>query len=200
MPAASDNANLAAFMAAFDQYRTWSKRALGPILEARGRALRWELWRQFKAIAKTARGLHTEIEDLGYRIRRRVDPATGKVPPNAGPEIARRIKSLRFLSVSFLYRAWRAAREGQEGRFASTSRASARIGEAIIRTRAGLDDPMVSLASFLTGVVIQNRAHGIGDRALRAQTADMLTYIARKQREDLAASLERVFTLSIAAP
>jgi hypothetical protein len=198
MPVTS-SPDLAAFMAAFDQYRTWSKRALGPLLELRARKLRYELWRQFKAIAKTPATLRAEIEDRGYEIRRRLDPATGKAV-DTDTEIGLRVRSLRFLSVSFLYSAWRAAREGQTGRFAASNRASARIGEAIVRTSAGLDDPMVSLASFLTGVVMQNRDRGIGDRALRAQTADMGVYIARKQREDLAASLERVFTLSIPTP
>jgi hypothetical protein len=187
--------DLTAWQAAFDEYRTWSKRELGPLLETKARSVRWELWRQFKAIAKTPAALRDEIANLGYKIKRRIDPATGKTV-DTDTEIGLRVKSLKFLSVSFLYQAWRASASGQSGDFDATAKAG-RVGEAIVRTQSGTADPSVQLTSFLEGVVVQEQQRGIAARALAVQTADMETYIARKQQSDLAAHFDRIFTLTI---
>jgi peptidoglycan hydrolase-like amidase len=71
------------------------------------------------------------------------------------------------------------------------------VGVAAVQTLAGVENPSVELNSFLDGVVIQEQERGIAARALAVQTADMETYIARKQQVDLASHFDRIFTLTI---
>ena len=99
-----------------------------------------------------------------------------------------------YLSVSYLFRAWRATRDGQNTQFSAKSRRNKQIGEALIRTAKGKRRSFVRLTSFLEGVLAQNRKRNLVDKALRAQTADMKTYVRRKQQQAMKRSITRIFT------
>lgn len=185
------------FNRVFGSYVVWASKDQGPLIEDRGRKVRLELFKLFKGIARTPGQLRAEIASLGYSIRRRADgelakdypaaAAVGAVPRiSTEEEIKARIRSLRFLSVSFLIKGWKAAADGQSGRFSARSRAQAEIGSALVRTAKGTAEPFVSLTSLLEGAVTQNRERGLADRALVNQASDMATYIARKHQEKLA--------------
>ncbi len=98
-------------------------------------------------------------------------------------EIAARKRSIGWLSASWIFREWKAKRDGQSGFYRAMSRARKAIGEAIVRTAKGQRHPSVRLTSFLSGVMIQNQRRTLVSKAMRAQVADMRTYIARKQKE-----------------
>jgi hypothetical protein len=179
------------FDRALRAYLRYNRRETGPLLEDRGKKLQWELYRQFKAIATTRDKIEQEAASVGYAIRRRMG-ANGK-RLSVKKELALRKRSIRYLSVSYLFRAWKSRREGQSGSFSATSRRNKQIGEALIRTSKGKRRPFVRLTSFLEGVVAQNRQRRLVDKALRAQSADMKTYVQRKQREQVRRTIGRIF-------
>lgn len=183
------------FNSRLSEYIRWSKKDQGPAVEDRARKVRFRLYRMFRAIAKTAAGLRSEIASLGYAVKRRTDPATGE-PVSIKEEIRQRVRSLRFLSVSFLFRAWRYSRTGQTGRVDARSRSQKRIGRAILKTKEGLENPSVLLTSFLTGVSVQNERRHIAERALREDARDMAVYLQRKHLERLRASFNRTFPIA----
>jgi hypothetical protein len=184
------------FNATFSRYLVWTKKGQGPATEDRARKVRFELFKQFKAIAKNAAGLRAEIEARDFHISRRKD-ASGKTV-DTDTEIALRIRSLRFLSVSWIFQAWRLRAGGQIGAFASVSRHQQQIGEAIVNTAEGTETPSVSITSFLQGVLVQNRERNLVDAALKTQAADMGEYIARKHQEWLQGVFSgRTFNVSI---
>lgn len=193
------NTELRAFHAAFARYTTYNRRGVGWLLEQRGRRLRWRVWKEFKGIAKTAAELRAEIKSAGFGIKRRIDPDTGK-PVSLKDEIRARVKSRNFLSASFLYKAWRAGREGKSKRFTSRSRGHVRIGDALVNTLQGKPNPFVSIASYLQGVVAQDRNHRIAAKSMRAETADIGVYLARKHKQQIAREFNRTFIGRISMP
>lgn len=173
---------LAAFQRALQSYTRYNRRELGPLLEARARRAQFELFRQFKSIAPTKDKIETEAASRGYQIRRREGDDGRKV--SLKQELSLRRKSIGYLSVSFLIRAWKAQREGQNAAFSARTRKQAEIGKTVLRTAKGVSRPQVRIMSFLDGAATQNRRRALVDKALRAQATDMRTYVARKQREE----------------
>ena len=182
---------LQAFNEAFHAYIVWNKRDAGFLVEDRGRKVRFELWKQFSAIAATKDGLRAELVALGYRFKRRKGPDGKTLTPEQ--EIRARLASRKFLSASFIFGEWGLSRTGTTGKFTSLSRARGIIGAAIVNTARGTEAPFVALTSYLEGVVTQNRRRGIVDKALRRQAADMAVYCARKHQEKLHELFSRSF-------
>ena len=180
------------FDRALKEYLRYNKRETGPLIENRAKRVQWELYRQFKAIAPTRDKIEQEAASRGYAIRRRMGPDGKRL--SVKKELALRKRSIRYLSVSYLFRAWRANRDGQNTQFSAKSRRNKQIGEALIRTAKGKRRPFVRLTSFLEGVVAQNRKRNLVDKALQAQTADMKTYVRRKQQQAMKRSITRIFT------
>jgi hypothetical protein len=183
--------DLEAFTRALQEYTRYNRRELGPLLEARARKVQFELYRQFRSIAPTKEKINAEAEALGYRVRRRKGEDGKSV--SLKTELTIRRKSIGWLSVSFLIREWKAQREGQNSSFSARSRKQAEIGKAVIRTSKATTDPSVRILSFLEGTAVQNSKRSLVDKALRAQTADMQTYIARKQREAFERQMSGLF-------
>jgi hypothetical protein len=179
------------FNASLARYALFSKKQQGPLIEDRARKLRFELFKHFKAIAKTGAELRAEIASLGFGIKRRKGD-DGK-PVDTATEIKARVKSLRFLSVSFLMQAWRAKQQGQVGTFRARARSGTQIGIANVATEVGRENPFVSLTSLLEGAVKQDSEKRIVDRALVAQSRDMETYLERKHEEKLRQMFGNVF-------
>lgn len=179
------NANAAKDVRAFHrvlrEYARHNQRDLGPLIESRAKRLRFELYRQFKAIAPSKERIENEAAARGYRIRRRKG-ASGKTM-SLKQELAARKRSIGWLSASWIFREWKTKRDGQSGFFRALSRAKQAIGSAIVRSAKGQRNPSVRLTSFLSGVMIQNQRRTLVSKAMRAQVADMRTYIARKQKE-----------------
>lgn len=173
--------DIQAFHRVLREYARHNQRDLGPLIESRAKRLRFELYRQFKAIAPSKERIEQEASSRGYRIRRRKSKS-GKTM-SLKQEIAARKRSIGWLSASWIFREWKAKRDGQSGFFRAMSRTRKAIGEAIVRTAKGQRNPSVRLTSFLSGVMIQNQRRALVGKAMRAQVADMRTYIARKQKE-----------------
>lgn len=184
----SDKA-LQEFNSALKEYLQYNRRELGPLIENRGRKVQWALFRQFKAIAPSGEKIERDAVSRGHRLKRRMGPDGKHL--SYKKELALRKRSIRYLSVSFLYRAWRLNREGQNSAFDATARRNRKIGEAVVRTARGQQSPSVRLTSLLEGAVIQNRQRSLVDKALRLQAADMKTYVQRKQSEKLEALIRR---------
>lgn len=180
------------FNQALREYLQYNKRETGPLIENRAKKVQWELYRQFKAIAATPEKIETEAKARDYATRRRI--GKGGKAVSAKEELTLRKRSIRYLSVSFLHRAWRANREGQNSSFDTKSRSNRKIGEAIIRTAKGQSRPRVELISYLEGVLVQNRKRNLVDKALRSQVADMRVYVRRKQQEALKQTIAKTFT------
>ncbi len=188
MPKDTHSEAFADFDRALKSYLRYNKRGLGSLVENRSKKLQWELYRQFKATAPSKEKIEMEARAQGYAIKRRKGSDGKRL--TVKQELTLRKRSIGWLSVSFLFKAWRANRDGQSASYAAKSRRNRKIGRALIRTAQGQRRPYVRLSSFLEGVVVQNRRQRIADKALRAQAADMRIYIARKQREQW----ERAFT------
>ena len=184
--------SLRQFDRALKEYLRYNKRETGPLIENRAKRVQRELYRQFKAIAPTRDKIEQEATSQGYAIRRRMGPDGKRL--SVKKELALRKRSIRYLAVSYLFRAWRANRQGQNTQFSARSRRNKQIGEALIRTAKGKRRPFVRLTSFLEGVVAQNRKRNLVDKALRAQTGDMKTYVRRKQQQAIKRSITRIFT------
>lgn len=191
MEGGTSTQSLRQFDRALQQYLRWNKRETGPLIENRGKRLQWELYRAFKAIAPSRDKIDQEAAARGYAIRRRRGPDGKRL--SVKKELALRKRSIGYLSVSYLFRAWKANREGQSAQFAATSRRNRRIGEALVRTAKGERRPSVRLTSFLQGVMVQNRQRRLVDHALKAQSADMKTYVRRKQQETMKRTFARIF-------
>lgn len=185
------NDGLTDFQRALQSYTRYNRRELGPVLEARARRVQFELFRQFKRIAPTKEKITAEAAARGFRIRRRDGPDGKKV--SIKTELALRRKSIGWLSVSFLIRAWRAQREGQNTSFAARSRRQLEIGRTALRTAKGESRPQVLIQSYLEGAATQNRKRALVDKTLRAEATDMRTYVARKQREEFQRRAGRFF-------
>lgn len=173
--------NVQAFHRVLREYARHNRRDLGPLIESRAKRLRFELYRQFKAIAPSKERIENEVSSRGYRIRRRKS-RSGKTM-SVKQEIAARKRSVGWLSASWLFREWRSKRDGQIGLFKALSRAKIAIGAAIVRTAKGQRRPRVRLTSYLSGVMIQNQKRALISKAMQAQVRDMRGYIARKQKE-----------------
>lgn len=186
--------DLVAFNRALSEYVRYNRRELGPLIESRGRAIRFELYRQFRAIAPDKARIESEAAARGFAIFRRKGK-DGKTLTTK-QELAARKRSIGWLSLSWLYRQWRSRREGQSGNFPAKSRRGATIGKAIVRTAKGLRSPKVELVSQLEGAARQNVQRSLVSKAMQAQTADMRRYIARKQQERLAHLVRSQLSLS----
>ena len=183
------------FQKALLEYTRYNRRELGALIENRARRLQWELYRRFRDIAPTKEKIDRDVADQGFKIKRAIGPDGKRL--TVKQELARRRRSIRWLSVSFFQRQWRAAPQGQATAFAAVSRRKHEIGRAIIRTAKGETRPRVRILSFLEGAAIQARQRGIVDRALQSERADMRGYVARKQREQIQKTLDHVFNHTI---
>lgn len=184
--------SLQQFDRALEEYLYYNRRETGPLIENRAKKIQWELYRSFKAIAPSRDKIEQEAAARGYAIRRRMGPDGKRL--SVKKELALRKRSIGYLSVSYLFRAWRTNREGQNGSFSANSRRNKHIGEALVRTSKGERKPMVKLTSFLQGVLIQNRERRIVDKGLNAQAADMKLYVQRKQQEALKRTIAGLFS------
>lgn len=182
------------FNRALREYLQYNKREAGPLIENRAKKVQWELYRQFKAIATTPEKIEQEAKARNYQIRRRLRKGGDGKHLSVKEELVMRKKSIAYLSVSFLHRAWRANRDGQNTNFAAKSRSNRKIGEAIIRTTKGQRSPQVRLSSFLEGVLVQNRQRALVEKTLRAQVADMGVYVRKKQQEALKQTIAKTFS------
>lgn len=192
---AGTTSGLDEFNAALSRYLVWTSKGQGAAVEDRARKVRFELFKVFRKIAKTPQALREEISARGYDFTRRVNKVTGKaVSPET--EVAHRIRSLRFLSVSWLFREWRTRRDGQRAQFSAVDRGQKAIGEAIVNTAEGTESPYVELTSFLQGVKEQNEQRKLVDQARRNQAQDMGVYIARKHQEWLQGAFSKSFAVS----
>lgn len=180
------------FNRALKEYLQYNKREAGPLIENRAKKVQWELYRQFKAIAATPEKIEAEAKARDYAIYRR--PGQDGKAVSLKEELTLRKKSIRYLSVSFLHRAWRANRDGQNASFDTKSRSNRKIGEAIIRTAKGQSRPQVELISYLEGVLVQNRQRSLVEKALRLQVSDMGVYIRKKQQEALKQTIAKTFS------
>lgn len=176
-----DPRQLKAFTRALEEYTRHNRRELGPLIESRAKRMRHELFRQFRATAPSRERIDQEAAARGHAIRRRKgkDGRTLTVRQ----ELAARKRSIGWLSVSWIFRAWRSRRDGQSANIVARSRSNAAIGMAIVRTAKGLRHPRVILSSYLEGAVDLNARRSLVNRALGAQVADMRRYVARKQQE-----------------
>jgi hypothetical protein len=204
----SDTTGLDQFHAALGSYMVWTKKSQGAAIEDRAKKVRYSLYKEFRAISRSASSLRTELQGKGFAIKRRTDPEAALAAASAGgtapvisveDEIKARIRSLRYLSVSWLFPGWRGAAKGQSARFVSRNRSKQQIGSALLKTAEGTESPYVGLTSFLEGVVAQDSQRRLADRALRSQAADMQAYIARKHQEKLAALFREPFAATISA-
>jgi len=182
--------NVRAFQKVLQEYARYNQRDLGPLIEGRAKRLRFELYRQFKAIAPSRERIEQEAAGRNYAIRRRKSK-TGQTL-SVRQEIAARKRSIGWLSASWIFREWKSKRDGQSGFFKALSRAKTAIGSAIVRTAKGQRGPSVRLTSYLSGVMIQNQRRYLVSKAMRAQVADMRGYIARKQKEQFMALVRQV--------
>ncbi len=183
---------LEAFQKALRDYTRYNRRELGPLIENRARRVQWDLYRRFREIAPTPEKINKEAEARGFEIRRRIGKDGKHL--SVKQELALRRRSTGWLSISFLLRTWRAQREGQTGVFSALSRTRREVGKAIIRTAKGQRRPSVRIVSLLEGAAIQARQRGIVNRVLQSQTADMRSYIARKQQERIQKTIAKSFT------
>lgn len=194
---AIDPRNLKAFNKALQEYAKWNARELGPLVQNRGQRVKWALYRIFKSIAPERGELEAELDALGGRMKRR--KVKGKTL-TAKQERRKRLSSRNYLSVSFLLREWRYSREGQNVKRDQFNRIRRKIGQVIDRTAKGVRRPSVEITSFLEGAAKQNAQRGLVNRALAQQTADMKTYIVRKQKQKQAQTIAKLnqFTKGIA--
>ena len=176
-----DRRELDAFQRSLRAYLRWNQRETGPLIENRANRLRWTIYKAFKAIAPTRDQVDQEAASLDYQIKRGLTE-DGK-RRTVRQELAARKKSIRFLSVSWLFRAWKLAREGQRTRADSRSRHGQQIGAAKVNTGKGTRNPFVLIESYLEGVKTKDRERGIISAALRHETNDMKAYLRRKQVE-----------------
>ena len=186
------SSDLKKFQEALRSYARYNRRELGPLIENRARRLQWELYRRFRDIAPTKEKIDRDAAALGFKIKRAIGPNGKRL--TVKQELARRRRSIRWLSVSFLQRQWRAAPEGQAAAFAAVSRRKSEIGRTIIRTAKGETRPRVRILSYLEGAAEQARQRGIVENALRAETNDMRSYVARKQKERMQRTIANSFT------
>ncbi|MDP0498678.1 MAG: hypothetical protein Q7P63_01135 [Verrucomicrobiota bacterium JB022] len=207
------------FQLVLTEYIAWNKRDIGPLLDARATRIRWEIYKRFRDLAPTKDELETDLKARGYRVKRRRRRGAGtkkrfvkirnkkireqfqKRRPSPTrleleEEIALRQASIKFLSVGFLFREWKRAKDGQSGDFKATGKKfqggrSRTIGKADVNTSAGLADPRVIITSYLEGVVKQNQQRGIVDQVLAGEVADMQVYIRRKQEQAFRQTMRR---------
>jgi hypothetical protein len=193
-----DARNLNAFNAALAQYTKYNQRELGPLVENRANRMRWELYRLFRDIAPDRAKLDSELDALGGRVRRR--EINGRRLTLAQEKRKRR-SSIKYLSIGFMLRAWRAQREGQNIKRDQRDRTNRKIGEVIDRTSKGVRRPSVEITNLLEGAAKQNAQRGLVNRALANQTADMKKYIVRKQQQEQARTIAKLnqFTKGISA-
>jgi hypothetical protein len=186
MSTAVDLSALDQFNNSLARYFLFTQKEQGPLIEDRGQKVRFELWRQFKALAPNPVALKAQLEAIAANrgLRRRF--GANALVVSTAEEIKLRLKSVKFLSVSFLLKAWRNRAGGQNSRFLARTRSGVQIGSANVATTLGTANPYVSLTSLLEGAVKQDDEKQIAARALIAQAADMETYLARKHEEKLA--------------
>lgn len=196
---AVDTRNLKAFDRALWEYSQFNKTGLGPMLESRAQKMRWELYKLYRSISPSREKLDSELDALGYRMKRRV-MASGRRLTWAEEKRKRR-SSLKYLSVGFLLKEWRKSKEGQNVTVDQRNRIGSQIGKVIDHTARGVLRPSVELINQLDGAVKMNIARGLVNKAVAAQTADMRVYILRKQKEQQARTIARLnaFTKGLAA-
>ncbi len=196
---AVDARNLKAFNQALHDYARYNTRELGPLLRNRAFKMRWELYKIYRDISPDKATLNAEMDALGYKMKRR-KLASGYRLRNSEEKRYRR-SSLKYLSVGFLLKDWRASKEGQNIKIDQRSRINSRIGQVIDRTARGVLHPSVELINMLEGAVKMNVERGLVNKAIASQTADMQVYIQRKQKEEQARTISKLnaFTKGLAA-
>lgn len=187
------------FQATLNEYVAWNKRELGTLLQSRAKRLRYEIFSRFKALRPDRQKLRAAlwvIAERGEGLRLHENPKTGRLRTRR-QEITARVKSVGFLSVSFLPKDWLRVSQGTNTTAAARSASGATIGMVVDRTAPGRIDPFVAIKSFLAGAEAQNEERGIVESALAGQSADMAAYIAKKQAAQLARSKPSTTTVTI---
>jgi len=184
-----DPRNLNAFNKALAEYKHYNQRELGPLIENRANRMRWELYRIFRDIAPDKAALSSELDARGGNIKRRIVKGRRLTLEQ---EKRKRLGSVKYLSIGFLLREWRATKTGQNIRKDQRNRQNRRIGEVIDRTARGIRRPYVEITNLLEGAAKQNAQRGLVNRALANQTADMKRYIVRKQKQAQARTIAKM--------
>lgn len=177
--------DVANFKRVLNSYLAYNKRDQGALLENRASRIRWALRKVFADIAPDPSVLDSELRarmNSGKGIRRGLLPSGKR--RSYKQEIASRKRGIKYLSVSWLMQSWKASRTGQNAEHSQTSRTGREIGEAVLKTAKGVRSPRVVLTSLLMGAVIQNKRRGLVSKVMAKETANMTTYIARKQKEE----------------
>ena len=187
------------FQSTLNEYVAWNKRELGTLLQQRAQKLRVEIFKRFRALARDRKKLRAAlwvIASRGDGLKLHVSPKTGRVR-TPKEEIAARVRTVGFLSVSFLTKEWARANAGSNAVYRAKNGSGATLGMVVDRTAPGRIDPFVAIKSFLEGVAVQDERHGVINAALAGQSADMAQYIARKQAEQLARMKPSVSTVTL---
>jgi len=181
--------NLNAFNKALKQYTKYNQRELGALVENRANRLRWELYKLFRDIAPSREKIDSDLDALGGRVKRR--KVRGK-RLTLDQERRKRRGSIKYLSIGFMLREWRVKRQGQNVKRDQLNRMNRRIGEVIDRTARGIRRPYVRITNLLEGAVKQNIERALVNKALTKQTADMRSYILRKQKQQQARTIAKI--------
>ncbi len=184
-----DTRHLESFNKTLQEYLKWNDRELGPLLQNRAQRMRWELYKIFSSIAPTADEVSEEAVQRGYKTKRRME---GGRRVNFEREIKIRRSSVKYLSVAWMLRDWRMAKEGQNVKRDQINRRNRKIGEVIDRTAKGVRHPYVEITSLLRGAVRMNAKRGLITRALARQEADMREYIYKKQKQKQAQTIAKL--------
>ena len=155
--------------------------------------LQWELYRRFRNLAPTREKIDQDAAALGFRIRR----ATGDDGKRLSVkrELARRRRSIGWLSVSFLQRQWRAKRGRSIGRLRRCLKAQAGDWTRHHSHRQRRVPPRVCASSvFSKGPPrAESPAGGSWTAPSVPKPNDMRTHVARKQREQAQRDLSGTF-------
>lgn len=177
--------------AKLEEYLRWNKRAAGPLLESRARRLRYLVFKGFAEIAPTAERIEAEARAaiIAGKGLRRAEGVTIE------QEIRRRKRSRKYLASSFIFPAWKTAKNGQNASFTRQSKSGAITGRAVVKTAGS--NASVLIESLLKGAAIQDSQRRIVDKAVAGQIADMEAYIVRKQSEQFLKTLKGLKPLNV---
>jgi hypothetical protein len=173
---AIDPRNLKAFNKQLEEYIRYNQRSLGEIVANKAYYVHLNIYKRFRAMAPTPEDIDSEIEALGYRVKRAKGMTVDK-------ERRRRRASVKYLGISFLLADWRRRNEVRNIVASRRNRRNREIGKAIERTARGVRHPSVEIISYLEGAVKINQERRIIDQVLAGEVISMKRYVIRKQKE-----------------
>jgi hypothetical protein len=152
------------FTSTLQEYAEVSHKDAQDVVADRAGKLAFQLFKDFKATAPKVSLLKSLPQKLGYRIKRKFKGDT------VAQEIARRVRA-RFAAASgWLPAVWRFSR----------GKPVLRIKNPKGRTEIDLTEPSVTIVNSMKEAVADETRHGIIQKSIDAQTADMKVYINRK--------------------